>query len=238
MDIRYLRPVETESDPKYNGWLTGIFTRNTQMFQNDKVELVEYTKVEYHGSFKDQYRGNAIRDSVTPLEGLHKGKQLSVPRSNGSSLFLKAEGNVYNAPATLFYHNTKNQVWFTGGPVVSTDEPDFAMGKGRGTNPGQNSWLPPGDYNIRIPEYPSGYGASYVGKAKNPMVWFPIANGGGNTMTDRFLHPGQVSYGCVSVSVKEDFGVAWAKIYDYLIRSRLSDKSVGTLRVYGSITED
>lgn len=226
------------------GWLTDVFKREPGFFEKAAVELVEYTRVEYFGSFKDdknvrnRHARVEIRDSVKPLEGIHKGKLLSAGRYNEQSLFLKVQGEVYTAPATIYYHNTENKIWIAGGQKLNTDDPDFTMGNGRGTRPGQNSWLPPGDYNLRIPEYPSAHGESYVGIAKNPTVWFPIATGGGNTMTDRFLHPGQVSYGCVSVGVRPPQGSGgWEQMYQYLIRSRQSALSVGTLRVYGSVTE-
>ncbi len=83
------------------------------------------------------------------------------------------------------------------------------------TNP-----VPQGKHDIEIPdfqhtEYGSGYGAFAT-------TWFRIGHSG-----DRYLHPGRVSAGCVTITDISQ----WPSIWSYLINSRKDNRSVGEITI-------
>ncbi len=82
------------------------------------------------------------------------------------------------------------------------------------TNP-----IPSGTYDLEIPDYQHSLGAAYGNYA---TTWFRIGNSG-----DRYLHPGMVSQGCVTVVNTEH----WEQIWAYLIQSRKDSRSVGRITI-------
>ena len=62
----------------------------------------------------------------------------------------------------------------------------------------------------------------YIGDSRG-TVWFRISHSG-----ERYLHPGMVSAGCISVTETK----RWMEIYNTLIKARKGDfMSVGTFEV-------
>jgi hypothetical protein len=77
----------------------------------------------------------------------------------------------------------------------------------------------PRRYDLRIPAYPHKTSATY---GKYATTWFSLGN------EDRFLHAGTLSDGCIAV---EDHDAWNQRIYQYLIKARRNNRSVGTLTV-------
>jgi hypothetical protein len=219
MDIRFLRPEQTEG-----GWL------NVRFEYGGTAEIVEYTRIDFYGSVVE---GNTVRDKGKILEGYYKDRIFTVSRDGDGkrSRFEKVARGMYKGGANVLYHNTDHDITING---ITLQTPTAKMNFDGGDGRGVNSWLPTGRYNLRIPTLPQRNVA--VSGFNKGSVWFLVAQEGRNTMTDRFLHPGSVSYGCVTVLVSRA-AADWKRIYDHLIISRLSALSVGTLHVVGSETE-
>jgi len=99
-----------------------------------------------------------------------------------------------------------------------------------GTDP--NDPMPKGTHNIWVPDYYHDLGEPYRNLAKYSTVWFRI----GAESSDRYLHVGNVSLGCVSVGEKSTGGKdsdkrKWDDIYNYLVKRRSSAKYVGKIKV-------
>lgn len=92
--------------------------------------------------------------------------------------------------------------------------------------------IPNGEHMIWLPDYPHSFGASYLDKTKYAYIWFRL----GDESSDRYLHVGNVSLGCVSVgksSAADDSSEneLWNFVYEYLAKRRSGSKYVGTLTV-------
>lgn len=85
-----------------------------------------------------------------------------------------------------------------------------------------NNPLQAGTYDLMIPDEPHNGGRVYMRRARHAKTWFKIG-----AIGDRYLHPGEMSAGCVTIT---DL-LHWETIYDHLIKSRLSSKAVGTIRI-------
>ena len=83
--------------------------------------------------------------------------------------------------------------------------------------------VPSGKHNLEIPYEAHSLGAPYQRESRYSTTWFRISHSG-----DRFLHPGRISAGCITVTNIK----AWTRIYEYLIKARKGDnKSVGRIEV-------
>jgi hypothetical protein len=219
MDIRFLRPEQTTG-----GWLSVRFEGGTT------GEIVEYTRIDFYASVTE---GGIVRDKGKILEGYYKDQIFTVRRDGDGkrSRFEKVARGMYRGGANVLYHNTDHDITING---ITLQTPTAKMNFDGGDGRNVNSWLPTGRYDLRIPHLPQRE-VSVSGFNKG-SVWFLVAQDGRNIMTDRFLHPGSVSYGCVTVLIRSH-AADWKLMYDYLIRSRLDTLNVGTLHVVGSETE-
>jgi hypothetical protein len=87
-----------------------------------------------------------------------------------------------------------------------------------------------GEYWLKIPDAPHLGGQHYTGRCKSPSTWFRIVHAAGGYYGERYLHPGQVSAGCITVLPE-----GWDKLYDYLINARIGDmQNVGKIQVVHS----
>ena len=82
--------------------------------------------------------------------------------------------------------------------------------------------IPKGNHNIELPDAPHHLGNLYTSYSQYATTWFRIGNSG-----DRYLHPGRVSAGCITVTDLDE----WTNIYEYLIYRRSNDYDVGRLTV-------
>ncbi|MEQ9008906.1 MAG: hypothetical protein RLP12_13540 [Ekhidna sp.] len=77
-----------------------------------------------------------------------------------------------------------------------------------------------GKHDIEIPDFQHNeYGTPY---GKFGTTWFRIGHSG-----DRYLHPGRVSAGCVTITQYNE----WPSIWLYLINSRKDARSVGEIEI-------
>lgn len=150
------------------------------------------------------------REYFTILEGRWKGTKASVKLASDALIrsFL-SRSESHSGAATIFFKKNSEQLEIIGYGIYRafTDL----------TNPIRN-----GRYDIEIPYEPHPGGASYTGYSKYAKTWFRLGN-----MGDRFLHPGRVTLGCVTVI---DIG-KWTEIYNHLIRMRKDERSIGVLTV-------
>lgn len=166
------------------------------------VSVPEYLQVTLHSTSNG-------RDYFTVLEGVNRGRKFSVTAGN-----LGPQRAEYQAPAHLTYSLGSQQLRFPLGMVRAITD---------STNP-----ITPGAYPIQLPDHPHGIGAGYMAITPYAKTWFYLGHGAAVAgRGDRYLHPGRVSLGCISVEP-----AAWTQLYRYLILCRSSDgKSVGRVTV-------
>ncbi|MDP2638743.1 MAG: hypothetical protein Q8P06_01065, partial [Candidatus Azambacteria bacterium] len=152
-------------------------------------------------------RADAKREYFTILEGAYRGRPASVELSDDDSLRL-VTGIKHEPPARITYSISKKILTLKGKRYKADDDP-------------KNPWKK-GLYDIEIPDHPHRGGLNYP-EAGRGTVWFRIGHSG-----ERYLHPGMVSAGCISVTETK----RWMEIYDALIKARKGDfMSVGTFEV-------
>lgn len=81
-------------------------------------------------------------------------------------------------------------------------------------------------------DYFHSYGNPYLGNSKYSGIWFRI----GNESSDRYLHVGSVSLGCVSVGKSSAADSTpefekWSNLYIYLSKKRSGNKFIGEIIV-------
>lgn len=180
---------------------------------NEKVSLPHYLKVDYIETKPDpRLDATKKRDFFTASEGSYKGVKFSVAQKSDNSSYL-VDGK-HLGLGTVKFDKTKGELHYGDtGPVATITDPD---------NP-----IPVGTYDLEIPDAPHSGGNGYISRSSYATVWFRIRPGGDNTSTDRYLHPGRISAGCVTVTDVEK----WTSIYEYLYNRRKNDVSVGTITV-------
>ena len=147
------------------------------------------------------------REYFTILEGAYRGMSASVKVSKDHSLRL-ITGIKHEPLARITYSISKKILTLKGKKYKADDDPKNPWGKGL--------------YDIEIPDHPHEGGLKYP-EAGRGTVWFKIGHSG-----ERYLHPGRVSAGCISVTET----ARWMEIYNALIKARKGDfMSVGVLEV-------
>lgn len=180
------------------GWLNVRYQNNTSY-----PPLPQYLKVNLQ-------KTEGGRDYFVILAGRNKGKQASVKLKSNNSSYLTSIPPPYASAATIKFNITTGQLWYGRSRPIKA--------KTMLSNP-----VPVGRHDIEIPYEVHSLGSPYQGRSRYSTTWFRVGHNG-----DRFLHPGRISAGCVTVT---DIP-AWTKIYEYLIKSRKGDnKSVGTIEV-------
>jgi len=172
------------------------------------VPLPQYLKVLF-----DERRSR--RDYFEIKEGSHKGKQASVLQRSQTASWLGHPLPNYRAAVNLVFKKSEGTLTTPNGKLTAiTDE---------------TNQIPNGTYPIQIPDFPHSIGRPYLSSTSKAMTWFYL--GIGNAVPgqgDRYLHPGRVSAGCVTVT---DL-TKWDALYSVLILSRTyGGKNVGTLTV-------
>ena len=146
------------------------------------------------------------RDHFKILEGKLKGKIMSVRKKSKTHSYLL--DNIYHEQAA---------------ELIFEQEGKLLIVKGLGTYSNiamkTSNLIPFGTYDLELPWEIHPIARRYSGYA---MTWFRIGNEG-----DRFLHTGSVSLGCITVKDTEK----WTEIYNFLIRRRKDNSSVGTIRI-------
>ena len=188
------------------GWL------NVKTSSGEIISIAKYTRVK-----NLKYNGDKTREEFTIIDWPYSNKKVSVSAiSKTKSRFSSVQ---YSSPGLITFERDKNRLKYGSSSWIHT-----ATDSG---NP-----IPKGTYNLWLPDYYHSFGDSYLNLAKYSTVWFRI----GAASSDRYLHVGNVSLGCVSVGEKSTGGTdadkrEWDKIYDYLIKRRSGTKYVGKIKV-------
>lgn len=164
--------------------------------------LPQYLVVEF-----DRTEGG--RDYFRALEGQNTGTNASVARRPDGNSYL-ADGDPRTGMARVIYDRTAGTLRFgSARPIAATT---------LASNP-----PPLGTHDLELPYEAHPGGAAYEGQSRFAKTWFRIGHSG-----DRFLHPGRVSAGCVTVTEID----RWTDLYEYLITARKGDgRSVGTINI-------
>jgi hypothetical protein len=172
------------------------------------VALPQYLKVKYI-----ERRGE--RDYFKVIEGVHKSKGASVSQKSKSQSWLRKPLPAYKGPSNLVFKKSENKLISPIGTLSATTDI---------SNP-----IPNGRHPIQLPDFPHDLGRSYLARASKAMTWFYL--GAGNAIpgrNDRYLHPGRISAGCVTVTDLSK----WDSLYASLIQSREpGGKNVGSITV-------
>ncbi len=151
------------------------------------------------------------RDFFTVLEGVHKGKRCSLTAGNltpGALPMSKAARVVLTLSTNTLTCGTLS--------IGATMDP---------SNP-----IPLGEHPIQLPDFPHDKGKKYMDESVFAKNWFYLGKGlaiPGFTGSDRYLHPGIVSAGCVTIDALD-----WTALYERLIRCRsLDGNTIGSLVV-------
>lgn len=149
------------------------------------------------------------RELFTVLEGVEQGNKFSVKAGN-----LRKGNPGYRPPARLQFRLARGVLVFSGDQVSAITH--------------ERNPVPVGEHPIQLPDFPHPLGAGYMSQSSFAKNWFYL--GHGNAVpgrNDRYLHPGAVSAGCITVEPS-----GWTRLYQYLILSRSGDgKTVGTVSV-------
>ncbi len=164
--------------------------------------IPQYLRVEH-------LRVQGGREYFRVLEGPRAGKEASVTQKAGGGSYL-ATGDPKEAAATVKLNRKTGQLWYGSvGPIATKTDPG---------NP-----VPTGTYDLEIPDEVHNLGTTYQGDSPFATTWFRVGHSG-----DRYLHPGRISAGCVTVTDTKK----WTDVYNYLIKRRAgAGKSVGTIVV-------
>lgn len=159
----------------------------------------------------DLERSTGDRDFFTVIEGTHQGKRCSLTRGN-----LTPSAIALRKPAQLFLDLSKGALRCESLQIGAQVDP---------SNP-----LPVGQHPVQLPDFPHNKGIKYLDESRYAKSWFYIGSGSavtGETGRDRYLHPGMISAGCVTIDALD-----WTALYELIIRCRGSDgKTVGTITV-------
>ncbi len=188
-------------DADGHGWLVVKYSDDTLYPPLPQYTLIEKT------DFKDERLYFKIK------EGRSKGKVASISYENATKYLADAKGPHADA-GKLYYNRKKGQLWYG---TMSRREEGLSC-KLYPENPPPN-----GLYDLEIPDEIHPIGTRYYEYSKYATTWFRIGHQG-----DRYLHPGNVSLGCVTLTALGE----WTSIYNYLIARRKGDgKSVGTIEI-------
>ncbi len=165
------------------------------------------------------------REYFRILEGHLSGTTASVKLAEGNKSYL-SDLTPHTGPAYVSFNRKKNELrygWFcmhTGWPWICGTIKAITD---------KSSPVPIGTWNLEIPYEVHGIGSGYESSSSFAATWFRIASESKDSVSDRFLHPGNVTLGCVTVKTLS----SWTNIYNYLIKSRKGDgKNVGTIEVF------
>jgi hypothetical protein len=226
----------TDADRK--GWLSvvpdGVAPSLAAADPTRQLALPQMLKV-------DVYKTEAGREFFKVLEGPNMGKKASVKLEIPGRSFLATSASI-GGGARLRLNRKLQQIWFGGrGPFSAFTQ---------ASNP-----VPIGSWNIEIPDAPHDAPTLYGNYSPYYRTWFRVLV---SASSDRYVHLGVISHGCVTARPwltertdprvggrsEDELGLPippavgpklpptpWTDLYNYLIRSRQDDKTVGTVVV-------
>lgn len=190
-----------------NGWL------NVRKTNGEIISIVKYARVKYQG-----YNQDKTREEFTLLDWPHSNVKASVSAISETQSPFKSiqylEGGLIQFNRDNYKLKYGSSEWIH----AASDPSDL---------------IPKGIHNLWLPDYMHSYGIPYLGDADYATVWFRI----GNESSDRYLHVGSVSAGCITVGERDTGGSQsdrkkWDGIYNYLIKRRIGNKFVGKIKVF------
>lgn len=188
------------------GWL------NVKAASGSIISIAKYTRVKYRG-----YNSDKTRELFTILDWPHANIKASVSAiSKNKSRFSSVQ---FLSPGLITFERDKNRLKYGNSNWIHTATDT-------------NNPIPKGTYNLWLPDYYHDFGEKYLDLATYSTVWFRI----GAASSNRYLHVGDVSLGCVSVGEKSTGGTdedkkKWDDIYKYLVKRRNGNKFVGKIKV-------
>jgi hypothetical protein len=149
------------------------------------------------------------RDYFIAREGVERGNRFSVKEG-----YLKPQTPAYRSAAMIQFSLSRKILTYSGGRASAFT---------KDINP-----IKTGTHPIQIPDFPHNLGATYLANTPYAKNWFYLRHGNAIIgKNDRYLHPGGVSDGCITVDPSD-----WTKLYQYLILCRSGDeKTVGNVVV-------
>lgn len=189
-----------------NGFLNVKNEQNGQI-----ISIVKYCRVKNLSRNSDK-----SRETFEILDWPHIGVKASVKAINKTtSRFKKYD---YLSGGTIVFNKSEGKIkygtsdWIKGYTNVDP--------------------IPKGTYNIWLPDYYHKYGNPYLNYTENACIWFRL----GSEDSDRYLHVGSASLGCVSIGKNSEYDSnpdykKWDEVYNYLKLRRNGNKYVGKLIV-------
>jgi hypothetical protein len=220
-----------------DGWVQ-VLDENAQ-----KVSLSAHLKVDVTGTVKDRHYFIASEGpaSIKGFKGsiftLHNGNPTLVEEQLGGEglVFVEFDRNktlVKKGAAGGEFEMLVGQLWLGTRPVASTYHGKSPLDLAQyvisqldkvpievltwSANPAPTDWSA-----LEIPDAPHPGGLHYKDQSSFATVWFRIGHDG-----DRYLHPGRISAGCLTVDPS-----GWNRIYKYLVVRRKDVSSVGAVHV-------
>ncbi|AFN35212.1 hypothetical protein [Taylorella equigenitalis] len=189
-----------------------------------EVSVPSYTRV-ILGEIKNERRFFSF------YEGLYKNQEASISLKNGDPFMgrmLNYRENV-NLVLNLNVSASSKEEKQIHGILVTPIGNLHCKSWGRPYHPGFQIILD-SIYRIKFPDYPHKGSTTYNTDTHLYKVWFGLELLiGSENITDRYLHFGQTSHGCVSCSG----GELWTSLCEYLLTSRVKNNfdTVGFLKV-------
>lgn len=95
--------------------------------------------------------------------------------------------------------------------------------------------IPKGDYVIRFPLQKLDVNPKLVdenvGGSRFATTWFPIETNR-DSITNRFLHFGSFSKGCITVKSEEAVDSIWPEVYLQIILARINNDTLASLKIF------
>ena len=177
----------------------------------EKISIATYTKVS-----SVRFNEDKSREEFIILEWPYLNVKASVQcETVGKSRF----GIIrYEPPAKIYFNKAKGELKLGNQIIPAYTDPN---------NPISN-----GTHNIWLPDMPHDYGFPYLEETKFSLIWLRL----GAESSDRYLHAGLVSAGCISVgNQSEDDDTPevdkWTIVYNYLCKRRNGNKFIGEIIV-------
>ncbi|MCO6494927.1 MAG: hypothetical protein J5I91_04490 [Bacteroidetes bacterium] len=202
---------EVDKSPKM---LSSFGTNGFTLVKKSDGELISipiYYKVSEVRFIEDE-----TREEFLMLEWPFINVRASVKcETKGKSRFVEP---IYETGAKIFFNKAKGELKYGNVKISAYTDP---------TDP-----IPNGTHNIWLPDYSHPIGDSYLSYSKYALIWFRL----GNESSDRYLHVGSVSLGCVSVGKSSDSDNTpefsnWTSLYNYLSKKRSGNKFIGEIVV-------
>lgn len=202
---------EIDKSPKM---LSSFGTNGFTLVKKDDRELLSIPM--FYKVSEVRFNEDQTREEFLMLEWPHINLRASVKCENkGKSRFIQP---TFEAAAKIYFNKARGEVKYGNVKISAYTDPDDP--------------IPNGTHNIWLPDYAHPIGDSYISDSKYALIWFRL----GKETSDRYLHVGSFSAGCISVgkSNAEDttpeFG-KWTALYNYLAKKRSGTKFVGEIIV-------